>query len=142
MELPGGRIYATSHWVVERCIGPLGIGTLIVKPFRHCLYFWELTEEETRELGPLLRQAASVIRAILDPDQVYICLWSHAGWSPQRLHFVLQPSWNHLHREHSHPGPFMQADMFKANARPPRDEVEAFAARAKEVIRTLDAPAR
>ena len=35
--LPGGRIHATEHWLVEHCIGPLGTGTLIVKPFRHCL---------------------------------------------------------------------------------------------------------
>ena len=36
LDLPGGRIYATEHWVVEHCIGPLGVGTLIVKPLRHC----------------------------------------------------------------------------------------------------------
>ena len=34
-ELPGGRVFATDHWVVEHCVGPLGVGTLLVKPFRH-----------------------------------------------------------------------------------------------------------
>jgi hypothetical protein len=33
--LPGGLIHRTQHWLVEHCIGPLGIGTLIVKPERH-----------------------------------------------------------------------------------------------------------
>ena len=137
LDLPGGRIYATNHWVVEHCIGPLGVGTLIVKPFRHCLHVWELTEEESQELGPLLRQVTATIRAILRPDQVYICLWSHAGWEPGHLHFVLQPSWNDFQRDHEGPGPFLQVDMFKARVEPAREEVEAFAARAREVIGEL-----
>jgi diadenosine tetraphosphate (Ap4A) HIT family hydrolase len=78
LDLPGGRVYATKHWVVEHCIGPLGVGTLIVKPSRHCVHSWELTEEEVKKLGPLLRQVATTIHAILKPDQIYICLWSHA----------------------------------------------------------------
>ncbi len=67
-ELPGGRIYQTAYWVVEHCIGPFGVGSMIVKPKRHCIHFWELTAEETRELGPLLRRASATIRAILNPD--------------------------------------------------------------------------
>jgi diadenosine tetraphosphate (Ap4A) HIT family hydrolase len=39
VDLPVGRIYATAHWVVEHSIGPFGVGTLIVKPFRHCVHF-------------------------------------------------------------------------------------------------------
>ena len=46
-DLPGGRIFATAHWVVEHCIGPLRVGTLIVKPLRHCLHVSELTAEES-----------------------------------------------------------------------------------------------
>ncbi|HIP97130.1 MAG TPA: HIT family protein [Anaerolineae bacterium] len=137
LDLPGGRIYATAHWVVEHCIGPLGVGTLIVKPFRHCVHFWELTGEEIRELGPLLRRVAVTIQAILEPDQVYVCLWSHAGWEPGHLHFVLQPSWNDLRRDHERPGPFLQVDMFRANVRPEREEVEAFAAKARDELTAL-----
>ncbi len=32
VHLPGGSIHRTDHWVVEHCAGPLGVGTLIVKP--------------------------------------------------------------------------------------------------------------
>jgi diadenosine tetraphosphate (Ap4A) HIT family hydrolase len=138
LDLPGGRIYATLHWVVEHCIGPLGVGTLIVKPFRHCVHLWELNDEEARELGPLLCRVAATIQAILKPDQVYVCLWSHAGWKPGHLHFVLQPSWNHWQREHQRPGPFLQVELFEANVQPPREEIEAFAAKAREVIRALE----
>jgi len=138
LDLPGGRIYATEHWVVEHCIGPLGVGTLIVKPFRHCIHFWELTHEESNELGPLLKLVASTIQRLLDPDQVYVCLWSHAGWAAGHLHFVVQPSWNDLHKTHQRPGPFLQVEMFEANVEPPRGEVERFAARAREIIERLD----
>ena len=141
LDLPGGRIYATTHWVVEHCIGPLGVGTLIVKPFRHCVHFWELTGEETEELGPLLRLVTATIQAILKPDQVYVCLWSHAGWKPGHLHFVLQPSWDSLQEAHQRPGPFLQVDMFEAKAQPAREEVEAFAAKAREVVRDLESKA-
>ena len=134
LDLPGGRIYATNHWVVEHCIGPLGVGTLIVKPFRHCLHVWELTHEESRELGPLLRLVSSTIQAILKPDQVYVCLWSHAGWQPGHLHFVVQPSWNNLRKDHQRPGPFLQVDMFQRGESPLRTEVEAFADRTRELI--------
>jgi diadenosine tetraphosphate (Ap4A) HIT family hydrolase len=137
-DLPGGRIFATRHWVVEHCIGPLGVGTLIVKPLRHCLHVWDLTDDETRELGPLLRRVAATIHAILEPDQIYVCLWSHAGWQPGHIHFVLQPAWNHQGRDHQRPGPSLQADMFRAGDQPPRDEVEAFSAKAREVIRDLE----
>jgi len=135
LDLPGGRVCATRHWVVEPCIGPLPVGTLIVKPLRHCVHFWDLTPEEAAELGPLLHQVAATIRAIVKPDQVYVCLWSHAGWAPVHLHFVVQPSWKSLQRDHKRPGPFLQVDLFEANVKPPRAEVEAFAEKARAVIR-------
>ena len=138
LNLPGGRIYATRHWVVEHCIGPLGVGTLIVKPLRRCLHVWELTDDETQELGSLLQRVATTIQAILTPDQVYVCLWSHAGWKPGHIHFVLQPAWNHQQRDHQRPGPSLQVDMLRAGVRPPREEVEAFSARAREVILKLE----
>jgi len=28
--LPGGVIHQTESWLVEHCVGPLGLGTLIV----------------------------------------------------------------------------------------------------------------
>jgi diadenosine tetraphosphate (Ap4A) HIT family hydrolase len=134
-ELPGGRIHSTLHWVVEHCVGPLGVGTLIVKPFRHCVHLWELTDEEASELGPLLKLTANAVQAILRPDQIYICEWSHVGWKPGHLHFVVQPSWNHLQKEYERPGPFLQAEMFKADVEPPRKEIEGFCVRARAVIK-------
>lgn len=139
VDLPGGRIFATERWVVEHCIGPLGVGTLIVKPVRHCVHVWELTGEEATELGPLLRQVTATISQILQPDQVYICLWSFEGWATSHLHFVLQPVWSRMQEEHEHPGPCLQRDMFHANQLPPGDEVAVFATKAREIMRSQDA---
>ena len=131
-ELPGGRVHSTDHWVVEHCVGPLGVGTLLVKPFRHCLSVGQLRPEEAAELGPLLASASACVQALVEAEQVYVCLWSHAGWSPGHIHFVVQPSWGHLRERFSAPGPALQSEQFRANVGPPKSEVEAFCDRARE----------
>lgn len=72
--LPGGLIYRTGSWLVEHCVGPLGLGTLIVKPERHVTAVADLTEEEAAELGPLLRRASQVASQLVGCEQVYNCL--------------------------------------------------------------------
>ena len=131
-HLPGGRIWASHHWVVEHCVGPLGVGTLLVKPFRHCLHVGTLTPAEAGELGPLLARSSRCVQQLTGAEQVYVCLWSHAAWSLQHIHFVVQPSWAHLQRQYSGPGPTLQSEQFKAKVLPPPEEVEAFCVRARE----------
>ena len=129
--LPGGRICATAYWVVEHCTGPLGVGTLIVKPLRHCLHLGDLTPAEVQELGPLLQRVSQVVQTLTQADQVYVCLWCHAGWQPVHLHFVVQPAWNGWREAYARPGPSVQAAMFEAGNAPPRREVEAFCQQAR-----------
>ncbi len=124
--LPGGRICATASWVVEHCTGPLGVGTLIVKPLRHCLHIGDLTPAEAQELGPLLQRVSQVIQTLTQADQVYVCLWCHAGWKPVHIHFVVQPAWNGWREAYDRPGPFVQGAMFQAGNAPPVGEVEVF----------------
>ena len=88
---PVGLIHRTAHWLVEHCVGPLGLGTVIVKPERHITAVAELTDAEAVELGPLLKRASAVARQLVDADQVYNCLWSHAGRRPVHIHYVIQP---------------------------------------------------
>lgn len=132
-ELPGGRIHATRYWVVEHCTGPLGVGTLIVKPFRHCIHVGELSTAEAREMGPLLQRISAAVKAFAHADQVYVCLWSHQAWQPAHIHFVVQPAWNGWSDSFSRPGPFVQAAMFKDGERPPISAIE----QACDQIRTL-----
>jgi ATP adenylyltransferase len=62
--VPGGRVDQTAHWVVEHCVGPLGVGTLIVKPRRHLVHVADLSVGESAELGPLLRRTAAAVSEV------------------------------------------------------------------------------
>jgi diadenosine tetraphosphate (Ap4A) HIT family hydrolase len=134
VDLPGGEIFVTGHWIVEHCVGPLGVGTLIVKPKRQVVHVWELDPDEAAELGPLLRRVTAAVAELTEPDQVYVDLWSHAGGKPVHIHWVVQPVSRQLMDEIGDYGPHLQVAIFDANAPPPRDEVIAFAERARAAL--------
>lgn len=133
--LPGGRVFGSEHWVVEHCVGPLAVGTLILKPIRHCVQVADLGPAESGELGPLMKLVCSCVRELTDADQVYVCLWSHADWQPGHIHFVIQPSWERLRDEFPGPGPAVQLAMFHTGAAPDRARVESFCERARAFFR-------
>lgn len=122
--LPGGVIHERDGWLVEHCIGPLGLGTLIVKPRRHVTGVADLTDDEAVTLGPLLRDASAVARQLVDAEQVYNCLWSHAGGEPVHIHYVVQPMTRSLMDTHSAWGPVAQVAMFAAQDYPAAADVE------------------
>ncbi len=135
--LPGGPILDTRLWRVEHCVGPLGVGTLLLKPLRHVTRVSELTAEEAGEQGGLLHRCAGVIDEILSPAQVYVCLWSHAGGQPVHIHYVVQPVSQAQVGGLGVHGPRLQVAMFKAAQPPPEDEVERFADRARALIASV-----
>lgn len=55
--LPGGQITQTEYWLVEHCVGPLGLATLILKPKRHVTEVSGLTDAD--EWRSRRRQGAS-----------------------------------------------------------------------------------
>ncbi|MEV0698208.1 hypothetical protein AB0I53_09850 [Saccharopolyspora sp. NPDC050389] len=122
-------MHETESWVVEHCVGPLGVGTLLVKPFRHVLHIAELTEAESAELGPLLRRVAAAVEEVVRPEQVYVCLWSHSGGTPGHIHFVVQPATRDLMERFGGYGPALQMAMFTDSAMPDEAAVEAICAR-------------
>ena len=130
VALPGGMIHASPHWLVEHCVGPLGVGTLIVKPKRHVVHIWELDDREAAELGPLLRRTSNVVSVLSAPHQVYVCLWSHHGGVPVHIHFVVQPVTKEQ-RDRLGGGPYLQAAMFDANETPDSVAVDEYADRAR-----------
>ncbi len=134
MPLPGGVIHESSHWLVEHCVGPLGVGTLLVKAKRHVTRVSELTEEEAAELGPLLRQTAATVDRLLTPEQVYTWLFSHAGAQPVHIHYVVQPATREAMDEFGEYGPQLTTAMFARGELPPVDKVELFAERARELF--------
>lgn len=133
INLPGGRIHETRHWLVEHCRGPLGVGTLIVKPRRHVLRVADLQQNEAGELGGVLRQAARAVDALIRLDQVYVTLWSHAGAKPVQIQWVVQPVTRELMAMYKGlGGPFLQAAMFERDELPPAGEVEVIADRVRD----------
>ncbi|MER7009909.1 hypothetical protein ABT324_00575 [Saccharopolyspora sp. NPDC000359] len=124
-HLPGGRVHETRSWVVEHCIGPLGIGTLVVKPFRHVLHIADLSAGESAELGPLLQRVTAAVDEVMRPEQVYACLWSHSGGVPGHIHFVVQPATRELMDHFSTYGPALQVAMFAEGELPGEAAVAA-----------------
>jgi diadenosine tetraphosphate (Ap4A) HIT family hydrolase len=102
-----------------------------VKPKRHVTRVSDLLDDEATEVGPLLHRSAAVIDELLAPDQVYVCLWSHAGGVPGHVHYVVQPVTGELMNEYGPYGPRLQVAMFEAAEALPEDEVAAFADRAR-----------
>lgn len=134
LPLPGGVIHASPLFLVEHCIGPLGAGTLLVKPRRHVTRVAELTGGEAAELGRLLRRSAAVVDALVAPEQVYTCQWSHAGRTPGHLHWVVQPATTADIDELGAYGPGLQVAMFQRGDQPSETEVEAIAERARALF--------
>lgn len=129
---PGGRIDETERWVVEHCVGPLGVGTLIVKPRRHVVHVADLDAEEAAELGPLLRRTAASVTAISEPEQVYVCLWSHADGVPGHIHWVVQPV--EASADPRRRGPQLQAAMFDGGELPDPAAVQELASRMRALL--------
>jgi diadenosine tetraphosphate (Ap4A) HIT family hydrolase len=136
--LPGGLIFGTAHWRVEHCVGPLGLGALIVKPLRHVTAVAELSDDEAAELGPLLRTASRVAARLGDADQVYNCLWSHSGGRPVHIHYVIQPVSQSQMADFGAFGPALQLAMFDRGDAPTGADIERVATAARETFHELD----
>ena len=129
---PGGCVFESDHLRVEHCVGPLGVGTLIVKPRRHVLHVADLSEAEAAGLGLVLLRASAVITELLHPDQIYVCLWSHTGREPVHIHWVVQPVTKAQMDQLDARGPALQAAMFALRELPDPDAAAAFARSARE----------
>jgi diadenosine tetraphosphate (Ap4A) HIT family hydrolase len=127
-QLPGGLIAETPSWRAEHCVGPLGVGTLVVKPKRHVTAIADLTGGEAGEMGPLLWRTASVVGALTSASQVYVCLWSHG---PVHVHFVVQPELRKALSEFEAYGPKLQAAMFTRGGGVDPGQAADFAERAR-----------
>jgi diadenosine tetraphosphate (Ap4A) HIT family hydrolase len=136
--VPGGRIATIGPWVVEHCVGPLGVGTVVVKPARHVVHLADLDRSEVAELGPALTRVARAVAVASSevgepPGQVYACLWSHAERQPGHIHFVVQPVGSALMERFDAHGPALQVRMFEEDE--PMDPVAM--AQAADRIRVL-----
>ncbi|MBT2207710.1 HIT family protein [Actinomadura sp. NEAU-AAG7] len=120
--------------MVEHSVGPLGLGALVVKPVRHVVHVAELNDAESAALGPLLRRVAAAVTEVVRPEQVYVCLWSHADAVPGHLHFVVQPARKADMERFDAYGPALQMEMFREGAVPDETEVEALCRRLRPIL--------
>jgi diadenosine tetraphosphate (Ap4A) HIT family hydrolase len=135
-ELPGGTIYRTALWAVEHCVGPVGLGALVVKPVRHVTRVAELDDAEAEAFGPLLRRTAAIVDELIRPEQVYTWLFSHMGRVPVHIHWVVQPATTEAIDAVGGHGPHLVAGMFKREEYPARDAIDAFAEHARAAFAT------
>ncbi|MFD2083522.1 Diadenosine tetraphosphate (Ap4A) hydrolase [Actinopolymorpha cephalotaxi] len=135
-ELPGGVIRETDHWVVQHVLGPLNLGTLIVAPRLHVVSAADLSVDAAEELGQVLRDASRMLEALCEPEQVYVCQWSHGESARKHLHFVVQPVTADVVRAFDgRRSEQLQAAMMLTDYEAPREEVEAFCERARRWFR-------
>ncbi|BFT72429.1 HIT family protein [Paenibacillus sp. P36] len=69
---PGGYIYEDEHWMV--CHFPTEqsvLGQLLIESKRHFLDFSEMTDEEARTYGYLVKKLYSTLKEITGAERVY-----------------------------------------------------------------------
>ena len=91
-----------------------------MKPRRHVIAVGELRTDEAAELGPLLARTAAIVDELVQPEQVYVGLWSHAGRTRVHIHFVVQPATTEAIDAIGAYGPGLVAGMFDRGSCPIR----------------------
>jgi diadenosine tetraphosphate (Ap4A) HIT family hydrolase len=89
--VPGGLIAETRFWRADHCIGPFGVGAVVVKTKHHREALWALTEGESEEIGPFLRRVSEGIVEGLGAARAYVTMW--VDKPPHHVHFVVYPRW-------------------------------------------------
>jgi diadenosine tetraphosphate (Ap4A) HIT family hydrolase len=89
--VPGGVIAETPSWRASHCLGPFGVGAVVVATKEHREALWELTDSESRELCPFLQNVSRAIVDGLGAARVYLCMW--VDEPPHHVHFVVYPRW-------------------------------------------------
>jgi ATP adenylyltransferase len=140
-HVPGGILYETRSWLANHVVGAMNLGTLIVAPREHVVAVADLDGAAASELGPVLRSAARVVEVLCEPEQTYVCLWSHGAEARKHLHFAVQPvtadvvaRYGGLRSEQ------LQARMLARGDRPDVADVERFCERARELFWVIAGP--
>lgn len=98
LAAPGGAILDDGLWYVSHHTGPYtDPGELIVKTRRHCESLAELTPEEARALGPLLRAAMGALERVVAAERIYAVSFNERI---RHVHFLLLPRTAAMPRGH------------------------------------------
>jgi len=87
----GGFVYADELWTVNHMLPPAPIlGWLILQPRRHIEALHEMTVREQQRMVQLMVLLDQLLRELLAPDKVYVCLFAEATDCPH-VHFHIIP---------------------------------------------------
>ncbi|HIK43551.1 MAG TPA: diadenosine tetraphosphate hydrolase [Leptolyngbyaceae cyanobacterium M65_K2018_010] len=122
--VPGGVIAANPWWIADHCVGPYGLGSVVVKTRTHRENLWDLSMAEAASLGPFLQQMSESIAQAMQAERVYISLW--VDQPPYHVHFVLQPRYPGNGQELGLKG--LELQVFRTLGQPPAAAAMAAAA--------------
>jgi diadenosine tetraphosphate (Ap4A) HIT family hydrolase len=137
--VPGGTIAEDAWWIADHCVGPYGLGSVVLKTRAHRENLWDLTPAESAALGPFMQQLSEAIALAMAAERVYVSLW--VDQPPYHVHFVLQPRYpdGHCPEELGLKG--LELQVFRTLSQPPSAEAMAeAAARIRRVWQTKFAP--
>lgn len=121
--VPGGVIAENEWWVADHCIGPYGLGSVVIKSKVHRENLWQLTPEESTALGPFMAEMSEAIAKAMEAERVYVSLW--VDQLPYHVHFVLQPRYPGK-QELGLKG--LELQVYRSLSHPPNDDDMANAA--------------
>ena len=119
IEVPGGVIAETEHWHADHCLGPFGVGAVVVKTKEHIESLWELPGRAAEELGPFLGRISGAIVDGLQAERAYLTMW--VDKPPLHVHLVVYPRWP-ADEEH---GPALDQKRYDAGEPPAAEAAEA-----------------
>jgi diadenosine tetraphosphate (Ap4A) HIT family hydrolase len=128
IEVPGGTIAEGEYWHADHCIGPFGVGAIVVKTKKHVESLWELPDAAAVELGLFLRRISGAIVDGLGAERAYLTMW--VDKPPLHVHLVVYPRWPADEKR----GWDLDIERW-AGGPPPADEAAAAAERLREYLR-------
>ncbi len=128
VEVPGGTIVESEHWHADHCIGPFGVGAVVVKTKEHVESLWGLPDAAAAELGPLLRRVSGAIVDGLGAERAYLTMW--VDQPPLHVHLVVYPRWPADEKR----GWDLDVERW-AGGSPPADEAAAASERLRDYLR-------
>ncbi|MEO0538133.1 MAG: HIT family protein [Cyanobacteria bacterium P01_A01_bin.123] len=123
LSTPGGTIAENEWWLADHCLGPYGVGSVVVKTKAHRENISDLTANELAAMGFFLQQISTAMEQALGAERIYINLW--VDEAPHHVHFVLQPRYPGK-QELGLKG--IELQVFRALATPPTADQAAAAA--------------
>ncbi|MGF1569753.1 MAG: HIT family protein [Nodosilinea sp.] len=123
-QVAGGTIAENPWWLADHCLGPYGLGSVVIKTKAHRENLWNLTPAEATSLGPFMQQMSAAVAGAMGAERVYVSLW--VDQPPYHVHFVLQPRYPDNTQELGLKG--LELQVFRTLGKPPTDAEMAAAA--------------